>query len=127
MNTPLRFILAIIVAVIVGCGFMFYDKSRGAEWVVSPQQIEQAKAEGKSGVESRPGTVTVLPIRSETADALPFKWAMYGFVAGLFVLVATRKRKKPDHFLIMYSESPVASSIGLSFSIYSVAGHRPKG
>jgi len=90
MNTPLRFILAIIVAVIVGCGFMFYDKSRGAEWVVSPQQIEQAK----SGVESRPGTVTVLPIRSETADALPFKWAMYGFVAGLFVLVATRKRKK---------------------------------
>jgi hypothetical protein len=94
MNTPLRFILAIIVAVIVGCGFMFYDKSRGAEWVVSPQQIEQAKAEGKSGVESRPGTVTVLPIRSETADALPFKWAMYGFVAGLFVLVATRKRKK---------------------------------
>ena len=48
MNTPVRFILAIIVALIVGCGFMFYDKSRGAEWVVSPQQIEQAKAEGKS-------------------------------------------------------------------------------
>ena len=94
MNTPVRFILAIIVAVIVGCGFMFYDKSRGAEWVVSPQQIEQAKADGKSGVESRPGTVTVLPIRSETADALPFKWAMYGLVAGLVVLVATRKRKK---------------------------------
>ncbi|WP_343315498.1 hypothetical protein AAIB41_11875 [Brucella sp. BE17] len=94
MNTPLRFIFALIVAVIVGCGFMVYDKSRGAEWVVSPQQIEQAKAEGKTGFESRPGTVTVLPIRSETADALPVKWAMYGIVAGLFVLVATRRRKQ---------------------------------
>lgn len=127
MNTPVRLILAIIVAVIVGCGFMFYDKSRGAEWVVSPQQIEQAKAEGKSGVESRPGTVTVLPIRSETADALPFKWAMYGVVAGLFVLVATRRRKKPDHSSEICSGSLVASSTGLSFPIYSVAGHRAKG
>lgn len=94
MNTPLRFILALVVAAIVGFGFMFYDKSRGAEWVVSPQQIEQAKAEGKVGFESKPGTVTVLPIRSETADALPVKWAMYGIVAGLFVLVATRRRKQ---------------------------------
>ncbi len=94
MNTPTRFILALVVAAIVGFGFMFYDKSRGAEWVVSPQQIEQAKAEGKVGFESKPGTVTVLPIRSETADALPVKWAMYGIVAGLFVLVATRRRKQ---------------------------------
>lgn len=94
MNTPLRFILALVVAAIVGFGFMVYDKSRGAEWVVSPQQIEQAKAEGKAGFESKPGTVTVLPIRSETADALPVKWAMYGIVAGLFVLVATRRRKQ---------------------------------
>ncbi|MGU3400433.1 hypothetical protein ACLBWS_11930 [Brucellaceae bacterium D45D] len=94
MNTPTRFILALVVAAIVGFGFMFYDKSRGAEWVVSPQQIEQARAEGKAGFESKPGTVTVLPIRSETADALPVKWAMYGIVAGLFVLFATRRRKQ---------------------------------
>lgn len=93
MNTSTRLILSLIVAVIVGCGFMFYDKSRGTEWVVSPQQIEQAKAEGKAGFESRPGTVTVLPIRSETADVLPFKWAMFGLVAGLVVFVRTRKRK----------------------------------
>ncbi|MFC7066892.1 hypothetical protein [Brucella rhizosphaerae] len=94
MNTPTRLILAVVVAVIVGFGFMFYDKSRGAEWVVSPQQIEQAKAEGKSGFESRPSTVTVLPIRSETADVLPFKWAMYGLVAGLVAFFSGRKRKK---------------------------------
>jgi len=93
MNTAPRLILALVTAVIVGCGFMFYDKSRGAEWVVSPQQIEQAKAEGKTGFESRPGTVTVLPIRSETADVLPFKWAMFGLVAGVVVFVRTRKRK----------------------------------
>lgn len=36
MKTAPRLILALVVAVIVGCGFMFYDKSRGAEWVVSP-------------------------------------------------------------------------------------------
>lgn len=94
MNTPVRLILAIVVGVIVGCGFMYYDKSRGAEWVVSPQQVEQAKAEGKAGVESRPGTVTVLPIRSETADVLPFKWTAYGVMAALFVLFSTRKRKQ---------------------------------
>lgn len=94
MNTAPRLILALVVAVIVGCGFMYYDKSRGAEWVVSPQQIEQAKAEGKTGFESRPGTVTVLPIRSETADILPFKWAMYGLIAGIVVFVSGRKRKK---------------------------------
>ena len=93
MNTAPRLILALVVAVIVGCGFMYYDKSRGAEWVVSPQQIEQAKAEGKAGFESRPGTVTVLPIRSETADMMPFKWAMYGLVAGLVVFFRSRKRK----------------------------------
>ncbi|ANG96747.1 hypothetical protein LQT97_00350 [Brucella pseudogrignonensis] len=94
MNTVPRLIFALVVAVIVGCGFMYYDKSRGAEWVVSPQQIEQAKSEGKTGFESRPGTVTVLPIRSETADVLPFKWAMYGLVAGIVVFVSGRKRKK---------------------------------
>lgn len=93
MNTSTRLVLALVVAVIVGCGFMFYDKSRGTEWVVSPQQIEQAKAEGKAGFESRPGTVTVLPIRSEEADMMPFKWAMYGLVAGLVVFVRSRKRK----------------------------------
>ncbi len=93
MNTLTRLVIAIVAALVVGFGFMYYDKSRGAEWVVSPQQLEQAQAEGKTGVESRPGTVTVRPIRSETADVLPYKWAGAGLVAGLFVFVSGRKRK----------------------------------
>ncbi|WP_199260077.1 hypothetical protein [Paracoccus binzhouensis] len=81
-------------ALAVGFGLMTYDKMRGAEWVVSPRQIAEAKAAGQPGYESRPGTVTVLPIRSETADALPFKWAMAGIVAGAFAFGAMRRRAK---------------------------------
>lgn len=89
----MRLVLAFIVAIGVGAGFMMYDKQRGAEWVVSPEAIANAKSKGLPGVESRPGTVTVLPIRSETADALPFKWIISGAVAGIFVFVSTRQRK----------------------------------
>jgi hypothetical protein len=89
-----QILLPLVVALAVGFGFMAYDKSRGAEWVVSPEQIAAAKAQGKSGYESAPGTVAVLPIRSETADALPFKWALAGIAAGVFVFSATRRRKK---------------------------------
>lgn len=87
-------IVAIVVGIAVGSAFMMLDKSQGAEWAVSPQQIEQAKAEGKVGYESSPGTVTVLPIRSETADALPFKWTMYGMVAAVVTFVTLRRRQK---------------------------------
>lgn len=89
-----QILLPLVAALAVGFGFMAYDKSRGAEWVVSPQEIAAAKAAGKAGIESRPGTVTVLPIRSETADALPFKWAMAGIVAGALVFSAIRRRKR---------------------------------
>ncbi len=71
---------------------MALDRFRGAEWVVSPQAIEAAKAQGKVGVEDDRGSVTVLPIRSETADVLPIKWALAGVGAGVLVLAATRKR-----------------------------------
>lgn len=87
-------IIALLVGIAVGAAFMMLDKSRDAEWVVSPKQIEQAKAEGKPGYESSPGTVTVLPIRSETADILPFKWSMYGLVAAIVTFVTLRKKKK---------------------------------
>ncbi|MEJ8307621.1 hypothetical protein [Agrobacterium larrymoorei] len=87
-------IVAIVVGIAVGAAFMMLDKSQGAEWAVSPQQIEQAKAEGKVGYESAPGTVTVLPIRSETADALPFKRTMYGMVAAVVTFVTLRRRQK---------------------------------
>ena len=89
-----QILLPLVAALAVGFGFMAYDKSRGAEWVVSPQEIAAAKAAGKAGIESRPGTVTVLPIRSETADALPFKWAMAGIVAGALVFSAMRRRRR---------------------------------
>jgi hypothetical protein len=92
MNTPVRLAVSLIIAVVVGGGYMMIDKQRGAEWVVSPQQIAEAQAKGQPGVESRPGTVTVLPIRSETADALPMKWAFAGVAAGIFAFIAMRRR-----------------------------------
>lgn len=94
MSNTKNILAAALVAVVVGGGFMAYDKMRGAEWVVSPQEIAEAQAQGKPGVESRPGTVTVLPIRSETADVLPMKWALYGLIAGILVFVSLRKKQK---------------------------------
>jgi hypothetical protein len=93
MNMPTRIVLSLVIAVLAGGGYMAYDKMRGAEWVVSPQQIADAKASGQAGYESRPGTVTVLPIRSETADALPVKWAMIAVVGGLLAFRATGRKK----------------------------------
>ncbi len=86
-------IIALVVGIAVGTAFMMLDKSQGGEWVVSPQQIEQAKAEGKPGYESSPGTIAVLPIRSETADVLPFRWTMYGLLAAVVTFLTLRKKK----------------------------------
>ncbi len=93
MNIRTRLIAAVVVALIVGFGFMAYDKYTDAEWVVSPQKIEQAHNDGQTGVETHPGTVAVRAIRSEIADLLPYKWAAYGFATGLLVLLSTRQRK----------------------------------
>ena len=93
MNMRIRLIAGAITALIVGFGFMAYDKYTGREWVVSPDQIEAAQSSGKAGVETRPGTVAVRAIRSEDADILPFKWLGYGLVAGFFVVYSTRKPK----------------------------------
>jgi len=93
MSPTKRFIFAAITAVIVAGGYGFLDTWRGAQWVVSPQQIAQARAEGKAGVESRPGTVTVRPIRKEDAGLLPFKWLGIGTGVGLVVFFAGRKRE----------------------------------
>ncbi|WP_062118194.1 hypothetical protein [Aureimonas sp. AU40] len=87
-----RLAFALVLAVLVGGGLMIYDQKRGAEWVVSPEAIAAAKAEGKMGVENDRGSVTVLPIRSETADVLPFKWMLAGVAAGAVTFVATRRR-----------------------------------
>ena len=88
-----RILIALVAAAVVGAGWMYMDRSRGAEWVVSPQQIADAKAQGKVGFEQRPGSVTVLPIRSETADFLPIKWALAGLTAGVFTFAALNRRK----------------------------------
>lgn len=91
----MKFIIPIVVALVVGFALMTFDNARGAEWEVSPQAIAQAKAEGKAGVETGPGSVAVLPIRSETADILPFKWALAGIFAGTIAFGAmNRKRGK---------------------------------
>jgi hypothetical protein len=91
MNTKNRLIIAVITAIIVGLGFMAFDKWRGAEWKVSPAQIEQAQAAGKGGVDVQPGTVAVRPIRSEIADVLFYKWLAYGAMAGVLMYLSTRK------------------------------------
>lgn len=88
MGIAVRVAIALVVALVVGFGWRAYDEARGAEWEVSPAQVQAAQAAGQQGVESSPGTVTVLPIRSETADILPFKWAAGGLLAGGLALVA---------------------------------------
>lgn len=90
MSVIARALVAVVVALVVGFGLRFYDVERGAEWEVSPAQIAAAKAAGRMGVETRPGSVTVLPIRNEMADALPFKWAGAGCAAAVLLFLATR-------------------------------------
>ena len=87
-----RILLVIVVAAAAAFGYRYYDTSRGAEWEVSPQQIAAAKAKGLMGLETSPGTVTVLPIRSETADVLPVQWGLAGLMAGIAVWAGTRRR-----------------------------------
>jgi hypothetical protein len=92
MSPVMRAAGAVVIALAVGVGLMMFDTSRGAEWEVSPQQIEEAKSAGGVGYQTRPGSVAVLPIRSETADILPFKWLFAGLGAGALFFVATRRR-----------------------------------
>lgn len=93
MSLTRNLFISAIAAVAVGGGKMAYDNWRGAEWEVSPQQIAEAKANGQIGYETSPGTVAMLPIRSETADLLPFEWTLYGLAAGALTFVGLRKRK----------------------------------
>jgi hypothetical protein len=89
----LRILASLVIAAVFGFGWMYIDNSRGAEWQVSPQQIAEAKAQGKRGYETRPGSIAVLPIRSETADILPFKWALGGLFAGGVALALLARKK----------------------------------
>lgn len=94
MSLPLRLALALVAAFFIGSAAMIFDKYRDAEWEVSPAQIEAAKAQGKMGYESRPGTVAMLPIRSEIADMLIFQWVFMGLIGGVLVFYGTRPKKE---------------------------------
>ncbi len=93
MSMGVRLAVALIVALAVGFGGRTLFGSPA--WVVSPEQIAAAKAAGKQGVETSPGTVAVLPIRSETADLEPIIWVLIGAGAGVMMFAATGVRRRP--------------------------------
>ncbi len=93
MGVVVRIAVAAVVALVVGFGVRAYDDAHGAEWVVSPAQIADAKASGSRGVTMERDSIAVLPIRSEMADILPFKWAFSGIAAGALAFVAMRNIK----------------------------------
>ena len=90
MSVGVRVALAVAVALLVG--YVGRQVFGSPEYVVSPEQIAVAKAAGKPGYESSPGTVTVLPIRSETADLEPILWGALGLGAGALTFAATGRR-----------------------------------
>jgi hypothetical protein len=92
MPLYLRFAICLALGLLSGGGMMWLDKKNEREWYVSPRQIEEAKAAGKMGVATRPGTMALRPIRSEEADALPYKWAIYG-IAGMALGFFLTRRK----------------------------------
>ena len=82
--------MAIVVGIVAW--FLYGRFVNGPEWEVSPEQIAAAQAAGKPGYESSPGTVTVLPIRSETAGIDKLLQVVVGAGAGLVTFGAMRKR-----------------------------------
>ena len=90
VSLQVRMVLAVLVGFVVWFAIgHFYS---APEWEVSPEQIAAAKAAGKPGYESSPGTVTVLPIRSETADVDKLIATLGGVGVALVTLGATRPR-----------------------------------
>jgi hypothetical protein len=94
MSMPLRLLICLTLGGLCGGGMMWIDKAYEREWYVSPRQIEEAKAAGKLGVSTRPGTVALLPIRSEIADELPISWALYGLGGAVLGFLITRRKKQ---------------------------------
>lgn len=94
MRTPVRVFAAAAVAVAVGLAVMAHDKQVGAEWAVSAEQIADAQAYGKPGVEIAPGRMVVEPLPSPEAGRLPFKWVLLGLAAGAAVLAGTGQRRQ---------------------------------
>jgi hypothetical protein len=95
MRTPVRIFAAAAVALAVGVAVMAHDRQIGAGWAVSAEQIADAQAYGKPGVEITPGRMVVEPLPSEQAARLPLKWVLLGLAAGAAVLVGTGRRRAP--------------------------------
>jgi hypothetical protein len=96
MRTPVRVFAAMAVALAVGLAVMAHDRQIGAEWAVSAEQIADAQAYGKPGVEIAPGRMVVEPLPSADANRLPVKWILLGLAAGGAVLVGTGRRRTSD-------------------------------
>ncbi len=79
-------------AVVVGIAIMAHDRQSGAEWAVSPEQIADARAYGKPGVEIAPGRMVTEPLPSDGAGRLPLKWILIGLAAGAALLAGTGRR-----------------------------------
>lgn len=95
MRTPVRIFAAAAVGLAVGLAVMAHDRQIGAEWAVSAEQIADAQAYGKPGVELPPGHMVTEPQRSEGAERLPLKWILLGLAAGGAVLAGTGRRREP--------------------------------
>ncbi|MCK2054063.1 hypothetical protein [Methylobacterium sp. 37f] len=93
MRTPVRVFAALATAIAVGVAVMAHDRQIGAEWAVSREQIADAQAYGKPGVELAPGRMVTEPLPSEAAGRLPLKWILLGLAAGGAVLAGTGRRR----------------------------------
>jgi hypothetical protein len=95
VRAPLRVAAAIAAGLVVGLALMASDRSRDAEWAVTANQIADARAYGKPGVEIAPGRFVTEPERRPDSWKLPVKWVLAGAAAACAVLVGTGLRPRP--------------------------------
>ena len=93
MRGRVRIVAAVSAGLAVGVALMAHDHARDAGWAITAAQIADARASGKPGVETRPGTFVAEPLAGEGAGLLPLKWILCGLAAGFAVLAATGGRR----------------------------------
>ncbi|TXM70535.1 hypothetical protein [Methylobacterium sp. WL120] len=92
MQARVRVFAALAAGCAVGVAMMANDHARDAGWAVTANQIADARAYGKPGVEIAPGRFVSEPLPSEHAALLPVKWLLLGAAAAGAVFVGTRRR-----------------------------------